>query len=190
LYDCSRENDGAAALLVVAAERAKDFAARPAYLLSGVQGRAARWGESVENESPYTSAGFHPEMVERLWRGAGLRPSDVDVTQVYENFSGPAVASLIDLGLSPPGPDAASVLTVDNLVAPGGGLPVNTAGGNLAEGFVHGIGLTVEAARQILGGSPNPVPDSNVSLLLGGPMAPLVSAVVLGSADTVSDNAC
>jgi acetyl-CoA acetyltransferase len=109
----------------------------------------------------------------------------VDVVQVYENFSGPAVASLIDLGLCPPGPEAGSFMTVPNLVAPDGALPVNTAGGNIAEGFVHGIGLVLEAVRQIRGTSASQVPGADVSLLLGGPAAPLVSATVFGSPATI-----
>jgi hypothetical protein len=46
----------------------------------------------------------HPALVARLWADAGLRPGEADVVQVYQNFSGPAVASLIDIGLCPPGP--------------------------------------------------------------------------------------
>lgn len=185
LYDCSRENDGAAAILVVAADRVGDYNGTPAYILSGVQGAAAGWTESVENEDHYTSAGFHPRLVRRLWDGAGIGVDDVDVTQVYENFTGPAVAALIDHGLCPPGPAAGDVLTVDNLTLPGGSVPINTAGGNIAEGFVHGIGLVAEAVRQIRGGSPNPVPGADISLLIGGPMAPLVSSTVFGSPATV-----
>ncbi len=70
LFDCSRENDGATAVLVVSAERVGDYRGTPAYILSGVQGAAAGWTESVENESNYTSAGFHPALVKRLWEGA------------------------------------------------------------------------------------------------------------------------
>ena len=107
------------------------------------------------------------------------------MVQVYENFSGPAVASLIDFGLCPPGHAAGAFMTLPNLIAPTGALPVNTAGGNLAEGFVHGIGLVLEAVRQVRGTSPNQVPGVDVSLLLGGPVAPLVSATIFGSAATV-----
>lgn len=185
LYDCSRENDGAAAILVTRADRAADFDGTPAYILSGVQGAAAGWSESVENELDYTSAGFHPALVARLWEGAGITAGDVDVAQVYENFTGPAVASMIDHGLCPPGPAAGEFLTLANLVVGGGRLPINTAGGNIAEGFVHGIGLVVEAVRQIRGGSPNPVENAQISLLIGGPMAPLVSSTVFGSPATV-----
>jgi hypothetical protein len=185
LFDCSRENDGATAILVISAERAGDYRGVPAYILSGVQGAAAGWTESVENEDDYTSAGFHPALVKRLWDGAQLTAADVDVAQVYENFTGPAVASMIDHGLCPPGRHAGEVLTVDNLTVQRGRLPINTAGGNIAEGFVHGIGLVAEAVRQIRGGSPNPVGGADVSLLIGGPMAPLVSSTVFGSAATV-----
>ncbi len=185
LYDCSRENDGAAALLVASADAVSEFRGVPAYILAGVQGAAAEWLESVENERHYTSAGFHPALVRRLWGDAGIDPGDVDVAQVYENFTGPAVAAMIDLGLCPPGPAAGRFMTVENLTVGGGELPINTAGGNIAEGFVHGIGLAVEAVRQIRGGSPNPVEDVDISLLVGGPMAPLVSSTVFGRPATV-----
>ena len=185
LYDCSRENDGAGALLVVAADRVPEYSGHPAYVLSGVQGAGPGWSESVENDDAYTSAGFHPALVERLWAQAAVKPGEVDVVQVYENFSGPAVASLIDFGLCPTGPGAGAVMTLENLTAPSGRLPINTAGGNIAEGFVHGIGLAVEAVRQIRGTSSNQVPGAGVSLLLGGPMAPLVSATLFGSESTL-----
>jgi acetyl-CoA acetyltransferase len=185
LFDCSRENDGATAVLVVRSNRAADYRGRPAYILSGVQGAAAGWNESVENEHDYTSAGFHPAMVQRLWTDAQIGPADVDVAQVYENFTGPAVAAMIDHGLCPSGPAAGDYLTVDNLTVGRGRLPINTAGGNIAEGFVHGIGLVAEAVRQIRGGSPNPVDNAEISLLIGGPMAPLVSSTVFGSAATI-----
>jgi acetyl-CoA acetyltransferase len=178
LYDCSRENDGASALLVTTADRATS---QPVYLRAGVQGAARGWSESAENEDDYTSAGFHPAMVRRLWERAGITVADIDVTQVYENFSGPAVASLIDIGLVPPGTSAGDVLILENLLAPAGSLPLNTAGGNLAEGFVHGIGLVLEAVRQVRGTSVNQVDGVEHSLVLGGPMAPLVSALVLGA---------
>jgi acetyl-CoA acetyltransferase len=185
LFDCSRENDGAAAVLVTSAERAAALRQAPAYILAGVQGAGPGWSESAENEDPYTSAGFHPALVRRLWEGACVKPGEVDVVQVYENFSGPAVASLIDVGLCPPGAAAGQFMTLPNLVAPAGQIPVNTAGGNLAEGFVHGIGLVLEAVRQVRGTSSNQVHGADTSLLLGGPMAPLVSATVFGSAATL-----
>ncbi len=191
LYDCSRESDGAVALVLVSAERARTLRPDPAYVLAGAQGAPGGYSERIDNDAQYSTAGFgpghngKPGVAERLWAGAGLGPDDMDVVQVYENFSGPAVASLIDHGLVPPGPAAGSVMTVDNLTAPHGKLPINTSGGNIADCFINGLNLAVEAVRQIRGTSTNQVPDAKTSLFIGGPMAPLVSNVLFGHADTV-----
>ncbi|MDM7488377.1 transporter [Rhodococcus sp. GXMU-t2271] len=193
LFDCSRESDGAVALVLVSAERAKTLRPDPAYLLSGAQGAPGGYSELIDNDlgEQYMSAGFGPAnngkpgVAERLWAGAGLGPDDVDVVQVYENFSGPAVAALIDHGLCPPGEAAGTFMTVDNLTAPNGKLPVNTSGGNLADSFINGLNLAVEAVRQIRGTSTNPVAGAKTSLFIGGPMAPLVSSVLLGHEDTL-----
>ncbi|MDV6283467.1 thiolase C-terminal domain-containing protein [Rhodococcus jostii] len=193
LFDCSRESDGAVALVLVSAERAKTLRPDPAYLLAGAQGAPGGYSELIDNDldEQYMSAGFGPAnngkpgVAERLWSAAGLGPDDVDVVQVYENFSGPAVAALIDHGLCPPGEAAGTFMTVENLTAPNGKLPVNTSGGNLADSFINGLNLAVEAVRQIRGTSTNPVDRAKTSLFIGGPMAPLVSSVLFGHEETL-----
>jgi acetyl-CoA acetyltransferase len=183
LFDCSRESDAAAAVILVAAERAKDFAKKPAYLLSAPMGASEGWGALQENHNPFTSGGFLG-VAKRLWAESGYGPTDVDVVQVYENFTGPAVGALIDHGLCT-AETAGEVLTFENLIAPHGGLPVNTSGGNLAEGFIHGMGLVPEAVRQIRGESPNQVPGVKLSLMTGGPHDHVVSSALFGSEDTL-----
>lgn len=193
LFDCSRESDGAVALVLVSAERAKTLRSDPAYLLAGAQGAPGGYSELIDNDlgEQYMSAGFGPAnngkpgVAERLWSAAGLGPDDVDVVQVYENFSGPAVAALIDHGLCPPGEAAGTFMTVENLTAPNGKLPLNTSGGNLADSFINGLNLAVEAVRQIRGTSTNPVDGAKTSLFIGGPMAPLVSSVLFGHEETL-----
>lgn len=191
LFDCSRENDGAVALLVVSAERAAALDRPPAYVLAAAQGAPGGYASLHENDELYTSAGYAESttgagVASRLYAAAGAKPSEIDVVQVYENFSGPAVASLIDHGLCPPGPEAAELMTVENLTAPAGRLPVNTSGGNIADAFINGMGLAVEAVRQVRGTSTNQVGDgADTSLFIGGPMAPLVSSVLLGSERTL-----
>lgn len=69
----------------------------------------------------------------------------------------------------------------DNLIAPSGGLPVNTGGGNFAQGFIHGIGTAHEAVKQLRGESANPVPGARTCLLAGGPGAPTVSSAIFGN---------
>jgi acetyl-CoA acetyltransferase len=183
LFDCSRENDGAGAVLVVSAERARELTDRPVYLLSAPMGAAHGWGELEESCMPYASSGFEA-VARRLWAESGYGPGDVDVVQVYENFTGPGVASLIDHGFCTAA-TAGDVLTFENLIAPSGKLPVNTSGGNLAEGFIHGMGLVLEAARQVRGESTNQVPGAELSLMTGGPGAQMVSSALLGAESTL-----
>jgi acetyl-CoA acetyltransferase len=183
LFDCSRENDGAAAVIVVSAERAKALRQPPAYFLGGAFGAGPDWGEVEKNQELLTSGGFR-EVAARMWAHSGCGPSDVDVVQLYVNFTGPAVAAMIDHGFCTP-ESAGEVLTFENLTAPDGSLPINTAGGDLAEGFVHGMGNTLEAVRQIRGTSVNQVPDAHLSLLTGGPMSELVSTALFGSEQTL-----
>ncbi len=183
LFDCSRENDGAGALLLVSSELAKDLRKPPVKLLSVAQGTQKGWGDLLENDDAdlYPTAGFGA-IRERLYGQAGLTPQDIDVVQLYENFSAQGVASLIDHGFCTY-ENVAEVIRFDNLVAPGGKLPVNTSGGNFAHGFVHGIGCAVEAVRVLRGESANPVPDARTCLLAGGPGAPTISSAIFGAGD-------
>ena len=76
--------------------------------------------------------------------------------------------------------NANEVITFDNLVSPFGRLPLNTSGGNLAECYMHGLGLVVEAVRQVRGDSSNQVPNVNVSFVNAGPMVEVASAAIFG----------
>lgn len=183
LFDCSRESDAAAAVILVSAERAKDLRQPPAYVLSAPMGASATWGAVEESRRPFTGGGFEP-VARRLWAESGYRADDVDVVQLYENFTGPAVPVLIEHGFCAY-ENVNDVLTFENLIAPNGGLPINTAGGNLAEGFIHGMSLVPEAVRQIRGTSTNQVPGAKLSLMTGGPMDSVVSSALFGSAETL-----
>ena len=183
LFDCSRENDGAAAVIVVSAERARRMKQKPAYLLSSVMGASAAMGSREDNHEPYTSVGFI-DLAKRLWAESGYGPHDIDVAQIYENFTGMAVASLIDHGFCTAA-NAGEFITVDNLTAPHGRLPINTSGGNIADGFIHGMGLVLEAVRQIRGTSPNQVPGARLSLMAGGPGDSITSTALFGSEEAL-----
>lgn len=180
LFDCSRENDGAGALLMVSAEHARDLRKPPVKLLAVAQGTEKGWGDLIENdrEDLYPTAGFRA-IRDKLYGMAGLTPVDIDVVQLYENFSAQGVASLIDHGFCTY-ENVDEVVRFENLTAPSGGLPVNTSGGNLAHGFVHGFVCAVEAIRCLRGESPNPVPGARTSLLAGGPGSPTISSAIFG----------
>lgn len=179
LFDCSRENDGAGALILTSAERARDLKQKPVYLKGVAQGAGRGWGDLLQNDDHYASAGFE-SVARRLWAQTGLTPANIDVVQLYENFSAQGVASLIDHGFCTY-ESVGEVVRYENLIAPSGKLPVNTAGGNLAQGFIHGIGMAVEAVEQLRGTSANPVAGARHCLLAGGPGAPTVSSAIFST---------
>jgi acetyl-CoA acetyltransferase len=115
---------------------------------------------------------------------AGVTPDEVDVVQSYENFTGGVLMSLVEHGFFT-AKEANDFLVVDNLLAPKGRLPLNTSGGNLAECYMHGLELVIEAARQIRGESTSQVRDADVSMVISGPMVTPVSSLILGSEATL-----
>ena len=184
LFDNSRENDCAIALILVSAARAKDLRQKPAYVLASTMGRygGRDLGES-QGADGRTTAGFR-SVAHRCWQQSGYQPADVDVAQIYTNASSAAVNAVIDHGFCT-WDDVGDFMRFENLVAPSGTLPLNTAGGDLADGFIHGAGNNAEAVRQIRGTSPNQVPDAKLSLVCGGPNDHFVSTTLLGSEETL-----
>ena len=64
-------------------------------------------------------------------------------------------------------------------------MPLNTSGGNLAECYMHGLELQIEAVRQLRGESTAQVPDAEVSMVMSGPMVTPTSNCIFGAASTV-----
>ena len=183
LYDCCMESDGAAAVLLVAAERARGFRQPPVYLLGAAAGGEQRSGAQPHNAPAYASAN-HTGIAQDLYAMAGVGPSDVGSVQAYENFTGAVVMALAEHGFFKPD-EANDFLTPDNLIAPDGRLPFNTSGGNLAECYLQGMELIVEAVRQVRGQSTSPARRHDVSLVIGGPLVTPASSLLLGSEATL-----
>jgi acetyl-CoA acetyltransferase len=183
LFDCCMENDGAAALVLVPAERAKDLPHSPVYLLGAAQGSEYRNAATGHNAPTYASSSF-TTVAPRLYASAGVSPQDVDVVQSYENFTGGVLMSLIEHGFCTPA-EANDFFVLDHLLAPDGKLPLNTSGGNLAECYMHGLELQIEAVRQVRGVSTSQVPQVEVSMVCSGPMVTPVSSCIFGSGATV-----
>ncbi len=183
LYDCCMENDGAAAVIVASAERARDLKPRPAYLLGVAQGSEHRNAARGHNAPLYGTSSF-TTVAPQLFDMAGVVPKDVQVVQSYENFTGGVLMSLVEHGFFT-AEEANDFLVVHNLVAPKGRLPLNTSGGNLAECYMHGLELVIEAVRQIRGESTNQVHDAELSMVISGPMVTPVSSLILGGEATL-----
>jgi acetyl-CoA acetyltransferase len=183
LFDCCMENDGAAALVLVSAERARDMKQKPAYLLGVAQGSEHRNAARGHNAPLYATSSF-TTVAPHLYEMAGLGPKDVQVLQSYENFTGGVLMSLVEHDFFA-AEEANDFLTLDNLLAPGGRLPLNTSGGNLAECYMHGLELQIEAVRQLRGASTSQVPGAQVSMVISGPMVTPVSSLIFGSAESL-----
>lgn len=179
LFDCCMENDGAAALILMDAEQAQACASKPVYLLGAAAGSGPRFGTHAHNSPDYGTANFS-SVAPDLYRMAGISPADVGSVQAYENFTGGVLMALAEHGFFQP-EDAAGYLALDNLIAPDGHLPLNTSGGNLAECYMHGFELVLEAVRQVRGTSTSQAKRHDVALVIGGPMVSPVSDLLLGS---------
>jgi len=183
LYDCCQENDGAAAIVLVAADRIRDFDHAPCYLLGSVAGSNYRAGAPVHNTPDYATSAFKT-LAPRLYDMARVKAGDVDVLQSYENFTGGVLMSMVEHDFCAPD-ECNEFFKPENLVASTGSLPLNTSGGNLAECYMHGLGLNIEAVRQVWGESSNQVENADVSMVISGPMVTPVSACIFGSEATL-----
>src|SRR6266403_2971677 len=183
LFDCCMENDGASALIVVPAEWVKNLRQKPVYVLAAAQGTGYREAARSHNAPLYASAGF-TSLAPRLYETAGVKPTDIDTAQIYENFTGGVLMALVEHGFFK-AEEANEFLTLENLVAPGGKLPFNTSGGNLAECYMHGMGLQIEAIRQLRGHSTAQVPNAKLALMASGPMVAPTSNLIVGTQETL-----
>lgn len=186
LFDCCMENDGAAALVLVSSDRARDLKQTPAFVLGAATGApcGAPGSHAGAFATPDYASSHFKSAAKRLYAMAKVKPQDVDVVQSYENFTGGVLMALVEHELFKPD-EAMEFLKLENLIAPTGKLPLNTSGGNLAECYMHGLELQIEAVRQIRGQSTSQVPDVNVSLAVAGPMDNPVSTILYGSEATL-----
>lgn len=170
LYDNCLETDGAVALVLVPAERAKTGGRCPVVIEAFAQGMAPGHQAMADfhRADPLSSCGR--VAADKLWSMTPLRPSDVDVAQIYDAFSPLLLFSLEAYGFTPPG-TAAQFITQGGIRSDGK-LPCNTAGGSLSEAYLHGLNHVTEAVRQLRGTAANQVSDARVALVTGCDVTP------------------
>ena len=184
LFDCCLETDGACAVVVTTAERASDGRGRPVAVLAAAEGTdGAQLGGAAANAGA-TATGYArggaAGVARRLFGQAGVSPGDVDVAQLYDNFSGQVLLGLEDFGFCAPG-ESGPLAQSGALAWPDGSLPTNTAGGNLSEAYLQGLNHVIEGVRQLRGESTSQVADAEVCLVTSSPGIP-TSAILLGRA--------
>jgi acetyl-CoA acetyltransferase len=165
LYDCCLETDAAVAVVVTSAERARALR-RPPVLVSGAATGGGHWLFSKGREDPTVSAAA--DLAPRLYAAAGIGPGEIDVAELYDAFTFLVPLQLEDYGLVPRGETGG--FYADGHAALGGRLPVNTHGGHLSEGYVHGINHIAEAVVQLRGAAGDrQVPGAATALSTGQP---------------------
>jgi acetyl-CoA acetyltransferase len=171
LYDCDVPADGATALVISRAEAARDLRRRP--LRVEAVGCAIHGRPSWDQWDDLTSMAAR-DAGSMLWRRTDLRPGDVDVAELYDGFSFLTLAWLEALGFCGRGESGAFVAGGAR-IALDGELPLNTQGGQLSAGRLHGYGFLHEACVQLWGeGGERQVPGSPevaVAAAGGGPLA-------------------
>ncbi|WP_091078611.1 lipid-transfer protein [Nonomuraea wenchangensis] len=154
LLDCCQESDGAVALVVTSAERARDLRRSPAVIAAAAQGSAA--GQLMMTSYYRDDMSGLPEMGvvgRRLWEMSGLSPSDIRIAILYDHFTPFVLAQLEELGFC--GRGEAPAYIADGGIELDGRLPVNPHGGQLGEAYIHGMNGIAEAVRQIRGTAAN-----------------------------------
>jgi acetyl-CoA acetyltransferase len=145
--DCCLVTDGGAALVVTRADRARDLAKPPAYILG--TGVAVSHRQIAAMPDLTTTAAV--ESGRRAYAMAGIGPADIDHVMVYDAFTITTLLFLEDLGFCPKGEGGAFISS--GAIAPGGSLPVNTNGGGLSCNHpgMYGLFTIIEAVEQLRG---------------------------------------
>lgn len=156
LYDCDVPVDGVTAFVLSRADEAADMPNPP--LRFEAIGSAFDGGGVRQ---PTDMSSFGAEAAARMmWSRTDLRPSDVDVAQVYDGFSILTLHWLEALGLCGKG-EAGAFVEGGSRIGLDGELPMNTSGGQLSAGRLHGFGHVHEACVQLWGrGGARQVPRS------------------------------
>lgn len=175
LFDCCLESDGAVALIVTSAERAKDLKQPPAYIMGASQGTGPDPNGIVFRPDLATSEATYT--ARDVYRHAGIGPEDVDVAGFYDHFSPFVIFALEAYGFCKPG-EGGPFVAEGRIKWPDGDIPVNTHGGNLSEAYIHGLTHVSEAVRQLRGTSTAQVENAEIALV-GSAVAQLSSALIL-----------
>lgn len=183
LFDICLESDGACAVVVTAIDRAKDTAKTPVTILGAAHGGMSTVGWDAADVSGMgdLTKNFGYAVRDRLYGMAGVGPADLDFAEIYDCFTASVILTLEGMGIVGPGEAGPYVMEPDSFSL-GGKFPINTHGGLLSEGYLHGLNHVTEATLQLRGeGGPRQVHGAEVGLVTGGAMA-TGSALILGKA--------
>jgi acetyl-CoA acetyltransferase len=175
LLDCDYPINGAVATVITTAERAKDLRQVPIVIdaMTYATGPRVDW-LFVDN---FLNGGT-VDCAKRLWTRSSVTVSDIDVAEVYDGFTTVTMSWLESLGFCGFG-EFGDWVDDGKRIGPGGQVPLNTAGGQLAEGRLHGISFLNEAVLQLRGTcGARQVPNAQVGVVASG-LYPQCGAMIL-----------
>ncbi len=178
LLDCCQETDGGQAIVVTSLERARDLPNPPAVIRAVAQGSAD--GQDMMTSYYRDDMTRLPEMgqvARQCYDMAGLGPSDIQTAVLYDAFTPFVLNTIEEFGWC--GYGEAKDFVKNGNIELGGTLPINTHGGQLGEGYLHGVNGIAEGVRQIRGTSVNPVADVEHVVVTAGTGVP-TSGMILG----------
>ena len=171
MYDICLESDGACAVLVTSADRARDLRPKPVYISSAVYGGGPNQGEDLFDllRWPSHSHNCYKYLAADLWGAAGIGPADLDFAQIYDCFTYSVLMALEGLGFCREGEGGDWIQ--GGRIGHNGELPLNTAGGLLSEAYIHGFNHVIEAVQQLRGeAGERQVPGAQIGLTTAGAM--------------------
>ncbi|HZU76228.1 MAG TPA: thiolase family protein [Dehalococcoidia bacterium] len=163
LLDCCLVSNGAVAVIVSSAERARDMKQPPVYVWGVGQGHHGNPGRAGWEGETNTAATIAKEAAFRM---AGIGVEDVNICEIYDCYTYTVLVTLEDYGFCKKGEGGAFV--EDGKLGPGGALPVNTGGGQLSGYYMWGMTPVSEAVIQTRGeGGERQVEKHDVVLVTG-----------------------
>ena len=177
LLDCCQESDGAVAIVVTSAARARTLPQKPALIRAAAQGAMDEQMNMTSFFRRDISALSEMRLVAaQLYAMAGLGPRDIQTAVLYDHFSAFVLPQLEAFDFCARG--EAKHFIRDGHIELGGALPVNTHGGQLGEAYIHGLNGVAEAVRQVRGTSVNQVPGVQNVLVTAGTGVPTSGAIL------------
>jgi acetyl-CoA acetyltransferase len=163
IYDNCLESDGAVAVVLTGAERARGLKPAPVYIHAFSQGmsRQHQLMTDFHGADPLRSSSW--ATAANLWRQSDIGPEAVKIAQFYDAFSPMVLFCLEAYGFC--GVGEAGDFVAGGGVGPGGRLPTNTSGGSLSEVYLHGANLVSEAVRQLRGEASTQIAGADTCLV-------------------------
>lgn len=180
LLDCCQESDGAVALVVVSARRAADLRQKPVMIRAAAQAAPGPMMNLTnyyrDDITPYDEVAL---AARQLYAMANLTPQDIQTAVIYDHFAPSVLPGLEAYGFCARG-EAKDFIKNGNIEI-GGGLPINTNGGQVGEAYIHGLNGIAEGVRQVRGTAVNQVGGIENVLVTSGSGVP-TSGLILGTA--------